>query len=140
MEAVRGHDSTGHHPLSTFPGEEEEQRIQFPGEDRLHDPHQVETKDDAAARIAEEKREQRQAGIKKLMEQRWFRDFLMEHLASLNTFGMTFGVSPTGFPDPHATFFHAGMKAAGESLFERIDEITPELAALMRREATAPKP
>lgn len=119
-------------PRVTFPGESEEPY--FPGEARPTEP-----KDDAAQRIADEKREMRDAGISRLMEQAWFREWLMEHLVSLNTFGMTFGVSPTGFPDPHATFFHAGMKAAGEALFERIDAIVPDLAALMRREAATPK-
>jgi hypothetical protein len=63
----------------------------------------------------------------------------MEYLVSLNTFGQTFAVGPTGFPDPHATFFHAGMKAAGEALWEQFDNLTPELVALMRRDARIPK-
>lgn len=116
----------------SFPGENEE--AHFPGEPRPEEP-----KDDSAQRIADEKREMRDAGLKRLMEQAWFREFVMEYLASLNTFGMTFGISPTGFPDPHATFYHAGLKAAGEIFFERIDAIVPDLAALMRREAAAPK-
>jgi hypothetical protein len=86
-------------------------------------------------RIAHEKRELRRLGLLNLMAQEWFREWLMGKLAAFNTFGQTFAASPTGFPDPNATFFHLGMKAAGWALWEEFDNIAPEMASLMRREA-----
>lgn len=106
----------------------------FPGE-QLPDAYV----DDVALKVQQEKAELRRIGLQRCMEQGWFRDWLMEYLVSLNTFGQTFAVGPTGFPDPNATFFHAGMKAAGEALWEQFDNLTPELVALMRRDARVPK-
>ncbi len=113
--------------MSTFPGETDDPY--FPGE-----PRPIPDADDAAQKLADEKSAMRQAGILRLMDQEWFRRWIMEYLVSLNTFGMTFAVSPTGFPDPQATFYHAGMKTAGEVLLAQLDGISPELTALMRRE------
>ena len=81
----------------------------------------------------------RHAGLKNCMEQKWFREWMMERLLSLNTFGQTFAASPNGFPDINATFYHAGMKAAGWVFWDEIDTLMPELASLMRREAMKPQ-
>lgn len=118
--------------MNRLPGESED--AFFPGE-----PRPKSDEDDNAQRILAEKQEQRRAGILRLMGQAWFREWLMEYLTSLNTFGTTFAATPTGFPDPNATFFHLGMKAAGTALWEQLDDISPELAALMRRETRTPK-
>lgn len=118
--------------MTKFPGESDDPF--FPGE-----PRPVTDDDGSAERIQAEKAELRKTALTQLMGQTWFREWLMEYLASVNTFGITFGVGPTGFPDPNATFFHLGMKAAGEALWEQFDTLCPDLAALMRRETRIPK-
>ena len=62
-----------------------------------------------------------------------FRAWLMERLVGFGTFEMPFGNSAAGFPDPHATFFALGMKAAGWALWEEFDALAPDLASMMRR-------
>jgi hypothetical protein len=110
----------------------------FPGENEMlgipDDPLPTPEEDATKARIAAEKVEMRNAGLTRLLEQVWFREWMMDHLVSLNTFGHTFAATPVGFPDPHATFFHLGMKAAGTALWEQLDGLSPELVAQMRRE------
>lgn len=69
-----------------------------------------------------------------LMQNQMFRQWLMETLVSFGTFDNAFAATPTGFPDPYATWFKAGMKAAGWSLWETFDAVSPEMASLMRRE------
>lgn len=83
---------------------------------------------------AVEKAEIRRRYLTSLMQQGEFRRWLMEQLVGFETFGSPFGISPSGFPDPLATQFRLGMKAAGWHLWEQFDEIAPELASLMRRE------
>lgn len=92
-----------------------------------------------AEKLMTEKAELRRAFLIGLMQNELFREWLMEKLTGFQTFGNPFGVSPTGFPDPLATQFHSGMKAAGWSLWTEFDDLTPELASLMRREAARPK-
>lgn len=91
------------------------------------------------SRDALEKTEFRRRFLHQLMESSDFREWLMEQLTGFGTFDRTFAVSPTGFPDQAATEFHLGMKAAGWYLWEQVDDIAPDLASLMRREALAPK-
>ena len=62
-----------------------------------------------------------------------FRAWLFEKLNAFETFTMPFGNSAAGFPDPHATFFALGMKAAGQALWMEFDAVAPELASMMRR-------
>lgn len=73
------------------------------------------------------------------MQNREFRAWLMEKLTAFGTFGHSFGASPAGVPDPLATWFALGMKAAGWALWEEFDGLTPEWASVMRREAAATK-
>ena len=64
-----------------------------------------------------------------------FREWMMEILQSMGAFENPFGMSAAGFPDPLATQFALGRKSAGWQLWELFDNLHPELASLMRREA-----
>ena len=67
-----------------------------------------------------------------------FRVWFMEILLGFGTFSNAFGAGPSGHPDPMATQFQLGQKAAGWHLWCMVDEACPDLASLMRREqATA---
>ena len=92
-----------------------------------------------AEQTAKEKAEIRKRFLIALMENPLFREWLMEQLMALGAFENAFGNSPTGFPDPYATWFKAGLKAAGWHLWEIFDDVAPDLASLMRREATKPR-
>lgn len=81
----------------------------------------------------------RQAYLIGLMRNEDFRGWLWEWLAEFGTFGNPMAVSPTGFPDPMATQFFLGKKAAGWAMWEQFDNLAPELASLMRREGSKPK-
>lgn len=87
------------------------------------------------ARVAQEQAQLRRHFMLDLMARPLFREWLMAKIMAFDAFGMPFGVGPTGFPDPQATFFKMGIKAAGWALWEEIDNLSPELASLMRREA-----
>ncbi len=93
-----------------------------------------------AQQIADEKAELRRVFLRGLMENQYFRAWMMEQLQGFRTFENAFGLSPTGFPDPMGTQFALGMKAAGWHLWTIFDDLSPELASLMRREAAKPKP
>lgn len=67
------------------------------------------------------------------MRNETFREWMMEKLVSFRTFHNPFGQSETGFPDPLATQFALGMKAAGWALWEELDGLAPDLASMMRR-------
>jgi hypothetical protein len=86
-------------------------------------------------RKADEKREFRRLFLVHLMADPLFREWLMELLVEFKAFDNPFGVSPAGFPDPLATQFALGMKAAGWRLWEIFDAVAPEMASLMRRES-----
>ena len=75
-----------------------------------------------------------------LIQNELFRAWLMEQLNAFQTFANPLAVSPTGFPDPMATQFHLGMKAAGWMLWTTFDDRAPELTSLMRREASKQRP
>lgn len=68
-----------------------------------------------------------------LMQAQTFRDWLMERLVEFGTFSNAFCAGPNGTPDPMATQFQLGMKAAGWRLWEIFDDVAPELASRMRR-------
>lgn len=107
----------------------------FPGEPR------PDTADDKALEIVlDQKAELLRAGLIRCLEHEWFRDWINGLLIAFNTYGHTFAATPGGFPDPNATFFHLGMKAAGTHILEQIDDITPDHALMLRREARKPKP
>lgn len=74
-----------------------------------------------------------------LMQQPIFRAWVMRWINAFGAFDNAFGSSPVGFPDPLATHFKLGMKAAGWDLWEFFDELSPEQASLMRREARQSK-
>lgn len=93
-----------------------------------------------AKKLADEKAEVRRRFLLGLIHNELFREWLMGHLLAFQTFSQPFGVSPSGFPDPMATQFHLGMKAAGWTLWEEFDNLAPEMASLMRREASKPAP
>ena len=90
-------------------------------------------------KVNAEKRELRRQFLIALLNNDLFREWMMGKLQSWETFTNPFGASPTGFPDPMATQFALGMKAAGWNLWEEFDEASPELASLMRREALKPQ-
>lgn len=88
---------------------------------------------------ADRKRQQERADLRKLflrsaMADPMFREWLFGLLQEFKTFENPFGNSPMGFPDPMATQFALGMKAAGWRLWETFDDVAPDLASLMRRE------
>jgi hypothetical protein len=86
-----------------------------------------------AERIIKEKLELRKRFLVDLISGEEFRAWLMEQLVAFGTFENAFGASPAGFPDPMATQFKQGMKAAGWHLWTLFDDIAPELASQMRR-------
>lgn len=100
---------------------------------------------DDPAQIAEVQKERelelkwRRDLLASLMQNPYFRRWLMEKLSAMGTFENAFGAGPTGFPDPLATWFAAGRKSAGWDIWEEIDGVAPDLASLMRREASAPE-
>lgn len=88
---------------------------------------------------AEERRladaaEVRKAWLIGQMQNHMFREWLMEILVGFGTFSTMFGAGPSGFPDPLATQFQMGRKAAGWELWTTFDDVSPELASVMRRE------
>ena len=111
-----------------------------PEESLLGIERQTPEQEAEADKIVKEKAEIRRRFLIGLMENPLFREWLMEQLVALGTFENAFGNSPTGFPDPLATWFKAGMKSAGWSLWETFDSVAPELSALMRRDWLKPNP
>ena len=89
--------------------------------------------EDEAQRLIRRETEFRRAYLITLMENKEFRGWLMEWLNSIGTFEQAFAGSPTGFPDPLATQYSMGMKAAGWNLWCFFDDLAPDLASLMRR-------
>lgn len=87
-----------------------------------------------AKRAFDEAQEFKRRFLVTLMQNQSFREWLMPLLDEFGTFENSFGVSPTGFPDPMATQFKLGMKAAGWRLWTLFDDLAPELASQMRRE------
>ncbi len=96
------------------------------------DPPEVEEEKERQAR---EKLEFRRLFLVHLMADPLFREWLMDLLVEFKAFDNPFGLSPAGFPDPLATQFALGMKAAGWRLWEIFDGVAPEMASLMRRES-----
>lgn len=89
--------------------------------------------EEADKRRTEEQAELRRLFLTRLMENPMFREWLMEQLMAFRTFEQPFGISPGGFPDPMATQYQMGLKAAGWHLWTLFDDLAPELASLMRR-------
>ena len=113
-------------------------RVPEPEEILLGVVHQTPEQVANEEKVQAENREIRRLFLVKLLQDEPFRQWLRAKLEAWNTFGNPFGASPTGFPDPMATQFALGMKAAGWNLWEEFDEASPELASLMRREALKP--
>lgn len=88
-----------------------------------------------AEKIRAEKVELRRRFLVAMMENPLFREWLMEQLVGFRTFERPFGISPAGFPDHEATKFQDGLRAAGWHMWAIFDDVAPELASLMRREA-----
>ena len=93
----------------------------------------------AVEQVRKEKAELRRRFLYGLLENPMFREWMMEQLHGFNTFGQPYAASPNGFPDEMATQFQMGLKAAGWHIWEIFDEVSPELASLMRREANQRK-
>lgn len=119
--------------MARGPDELSDEELDLLGEFRTPEERQ-EVED--AQKAAAEKLELRRLFLIRQMENPTFREWLMEQLSALGTFEHRFGGGPTGFPDPMATQYSMGMKAAGWHLWEQFDNIAPELASLMRREAS----
>lgn len=117
----------------------EEQRIHTPDEIMLGVEKPTPEQEAEAKKIADEKANLRRLFLLGMINNPLFREWLMGHLVAFQTFTQPYGVSPGGFPDPMATQFHLGMKAAGWTLWEEFDNLAPEMASLMRREASQPK-
>lgn len=95
--------------------------------------------EEAAKKISDEKAELRRVYMLQLMQTPLFREWLWGFLQECRTFNHTFGVSPTGFPDPDGTQYALGLRQAGWNLWEFFDDIAPDYTSLMRREAKQPK-
>jgi hypothetical protein len=95
---------------------------------------QTEEQEADEQRRFQEDQELRRAFLVGLMQNSLFREWLFAHITAFGAFANSFGAGPTGFPDPMATQFQLGMKAAGWALWESVDNVAPELASLMRRE------
>ena len=93
-------------------------------------PRKVRTQQ-RAARDREKEAERFWVGI---METDVGRRMMWDMLTEAGTFEMRFAASPTGFPDPHATFFHLGEKAFGERLHATLMKHAPAAVLLMRQE------
>ena len=93
-----------------------------------------------AERLAAEKAELMNEFLRNLMTNQLFRYWLISQINAFGGFENTFAATPTGFPDTNATWFKAGMKAAGWALWEQFDDLAPELASLMRKEGRGPAP
>ena len=85
-------------------------------------------------RAHDEKIELRRKFLVGLMQSDLFREWLMDQIIAFGAFDNIFAAGPTGVPDNNATWFMAGKKAAGWTLWTAFDEVAPELASLMRRE------
>lgn len=55
-------------------------------------------------------------------------------LSAAHTFDTRFAVGPAGFPDPNATWFHAGEQALGQGLYHKWMTIDPQAMFLMLAE------
>jgi hypothetical protein len=88
-----------------------------------------------AERVAAEKAELRRVFLVNLMGNEMFREWLMGWITELGAFDNIHAAGPTGFPDPMATQFYLGRRSAGWDLWTFFDDLSPELASLMRREA-----
>ena len=62
------------------------------------------------------------------------RDWLWRLLNEFGTFAMAFGMTPTGFTNRDETIYQLGRKSCGERIWFELDNASPELASLMRRE------
>lgn len=105
-----------------------------PEEDLLGIVRQTPEQEAEAEQRRKEELELRQRFLIGLMQNPLFRVWLMEQLVAMGTFDNAFGAGPTGFPDPLATWFQKGMKAAGWNMWCIFDDVAPDLASLMRRE------
>lgn len=85
-------------------------------------------------RIQAENAELRRLFLVGMMQNPMFREWLMDQLIFFDTFIHPIAVSPAGFPDPLATQYQMGMKAAGWHLWTAFDDVAPEWTSLMRRE------
>lgn len=91
-----------------------------------------------AKRVAAERAFFRTNFLANLMTSADFREWLWEVLTGFGTFQNAFGAGPSGHPDPMATQFQLGQKAAGWHLWATFDDAAPELASQMRRDAMKP--
>lgn len=102
--------------------------------DLLGVKHEPPEEQEAREKSLRERARLRERMLRGLMDRPQFREWLMDVLVEFDTFGRTFGASPSGFPDDRATEFHLGRKAAGWRLWTLFDDLCPELASQMRRE------
>lgn len=111
-----------------------------PEEERLLGIERLTPEQEAEAeKLRKEHKDLRTRFLVAQLENPMFREWLMEQLVVMGTFENAFGAGPTGFPDPMATQFQLGMKAAGWNMWDAFDRASPELASLMRREYGRPK-
>ncbi len=117
------------------------------GDDRHGAPSYDEALDPTAAderqaerEIAEGRARVRREFLTALLSLPEGRAWLWEVLDEFDAFKTRFGVTPSGFPDPQGTLYRMGMKDAGWWLWTQLDDAAPELASLMRREASGTAP
>lgn len=91
--------------------------------------------DAKAFELVAERAKLRTAELKRLMGQEWFRTWMWDTLTACNTFEIIHAASPTGFPDPRATDYFLGRRSVGWDLWCLLDNLAPDHASLMRREA-----
>lgn len=103
----------------------------------------VETRTDSATDVREHrKRGRRKRQDAKHADDFWRRNlataddrrFLWGFLVSLHTFEQRFACGPSGFPQPEATWFHAGEQDVGLRLYRTWMRTAPDLLQLMHAE------
>jgi hypothetical protein len=103
------------------------------GFDETYDP-QAQAELAEAEKEADLKAERRRLFIVAVLNDPEGRDWLWGILDRAHTFEVPGAVTPTGFPDPQAAWAMLGMHNIGWGLWCELDDASPDLASLMRRE------
>ncbi len=85
-------------------------------------------------RVARDREKEAERFWCEIMARQDGRRIVWELLDDAGVFRTTFAASPTGFPDPSATFFHMGEKAFGERLYMTLVKHDRTAVLLMHQE------
>lgn len=87
-----------------------------------------------ARQRADFREDQRADFWKKTLSTELGRQVMWEVLQGMHTFEERFAATPSGFPDPNASWFQAGEKAAGWRLYDAMRKAALEEVWLMHEE------